>query len=243
MDNFRPEWITEKLSKTGRSIKRKFWPRDTGHIHVTIPEVKSTAAEPFLIRRAVRRQLLVTAMTTMLAGCAQALAPRPIVTPTPTPPFALGRTATLYLDGTVPSALDKAVIQPISGVAGIPDVTTVPSLNPLPDLILTFGELPVGYTGAAIGTSPITTITHLRVPIDSITADQARALLSGTVTDWNAVGTPYSLPVHLIALQGLALPSGVPLACNVQTVATADALAERGACPGRKLGACSSGIG
>jgi poly-gamma-glutamate synthesis protein (capsule biosynthesis protein) len=174
--------------------------------------------------RRARRQLLVTAVTTMLAGCTQALAPRPTVMPTPTPPFALGRTATLYLDGTVPSALGKAVIQPISGVAGIPDVTTVPSLNPLPDLILTFGELPIGYTGAAVGTSPVTTITHLRVPIDSITADQAWALLSGTVTDWNAVGAPYSLPVHLFALQGLALPSGVPLASNVQTVATTDAL-------------------
>jgi len=112
----------------------------------------------------------------------------------------------------------------MSGVAGIPDVTAVPSLNLAPDLILTFGELPPGYTGASIGTSPATAITHLRVPIDGITAGQARALLSGTVTDWRAVGAPYSLPLHLLALQGLALPPGVPLASNAQTVASADAL-------------------
>jgi|GEM_PF-359039 len=223
MDHFRPKRITEKLSNTGRSIKRKLWPCDIEHTHVTAPEAKYTAAESFFIRLA-RREFLVTAVAATLAGCAQALVPRPTATPTPTPPFALGRTGTLYLDGTVPPALGKAVIQSISGVAGIPDVTAVSSLNPLPDLILTFGQLPPGYTGASIGTSPLTAITHLRVPIDSITASQARALLSGAATDWSAVGAPYRLPVHLLALQGLALPSGVPLAGNVQTVATADAL-------------------
>ena len=178
-------------------------------------------AEPFSMRL-TRRAFLVTAATATLAGCTQAIAPQP--TATPTLPFALGRTGTLYLDGTVPPALGRSVIQRISGVAGIPDVTAVPSLNLAPDLILTFGELPPGYTGASIGTSPATAITHLRVPIDGITAGQARALLSGTVTDWRAVGAPYSLPLHLLALQGLALPPGVPLASNAQTVASADAL-------------------
>jgi poly-gamma-glutamate synthesis protein (capsule biosynthesis protein) len=172
--------------------------------------------------RLTRRELLVTAAAATLAGCAQGIAPQPIATPTP--PFALGRTGTLYLDGTVPTALGSTVIQLIGDLAGIPGVTVVPSLNPSPDLILTFGELPPGYTGVSIGTSPVTVITHLRVPIDSITAGQARALLSGTVTDWSAVGAPYNLPVHLLALQGLALPPGVPSAGNAQAVATADAL-------------------
>lgn len=221
MDHFRLKRITEKLSNTGRSIKRKLWPCDTEHTHVTASEAKYTTAEPFFIRLA-RREFLVTAVAATLAGCAQALVPRP--TATPTPPFVLGQTGTLYLDGTVPPALGKAVIQLISGVAGIPGVTAVPSLNPSPDLILTFGQLPPGYTGASIGTSSVTAITHLRVPIDGITASQARALLSGAVTDWSAVGAPYGSPVHLLALQGLALPPSVPLASNVQTVATADAL-------------------
>src|SRR5437868_10772542 len=168
--------------------------------------------------RLTRRKLLVTAAAAMLAGRAQGTAPQP--TATPTPPFALGRTGTLYLDGTVPPALGSAVAQSISNVAGIPNVTAVPSLNPSPDLILTFGELPPGYTGASIGTSPVTAITHLRVPIDNITADQAWALLSGKVTNWHAVGAPYSLPVHLFALQGITLS----FTSAVQTVATTDAL-------------------
>src|SRR5438876_12380991 len=166
---------------------------------------QSSQATPFSIR-ITRRKLLVTAAAAALAGCAQGIAPQP--TATPTPPFALGRTGTLYLDGTVPPALGSAVAQSINNVAGIPNVTAVPSLNPSPDLILTFGELPPGYTGAPIGTSALTVITHLRVPIDNITADQARALLSGTVTYWHAVGALYSLPVHLLALSGLTLPSG-----------------------------------
>ena len=182
---------------------------------------QSSQATPFSMRL-TRRKLLATAAAAMLAGCAQGTAPQP--TATPTPPFALGRAGTIYLDGTVPPALGSAVVQSINNVAGIPNVTAVPSLNPSPDLILTFGELPPGYTGASIGTSPVTAITHLRVPIDSITAGQARALLSGTVTDWGAVGAPYSLPVHLLALQGLVLPTGVPLAGNVQTETTADAI-------------------
>ena len=94
--------------------------------------------------RLTRRKLLVTAAAAMLTGCAQGVAPQPAATPTP--PFALGRAGTIYLDGTVPPALGSAVVQSISNVAGIPNVTAVPSLNPSPDLILTFGELPPGYT-------------------------------------------------------------------------------------------------
>src|SRR5437773_7360234 len=102
---------------------------------------QSSHAAPFSMRL-TRRKLLATAAAATLVSCAQGIAPQPIATPTP--PFALGRTGTLYLDGTVPPALGNAVAQRISNVAGIPDVTTVPSLNPSPDLILTFGELPPG---------------------------------------------------------------------------------------------------
>src|SRR2546421_690878 len=182
---------------------------------------QSFQATPFSMRL-TRRKLLATAAAAMLTGCAQGAAPQPAATPTP--PFALGRAGTIYLDGTVPPALGSPVVQSISNVAGIPNVTAVPSLDPSPDLILTFGELPPGYTGASIGTSPVTAITHVRVPVDSITAGQTRALLSGTITDWSTVGAPYSLPIHLLALQGLVLPNGVPLAGNVQTVTTADAI-------------------
>jgi poly-gamma-glutamate synthesis protein (capsule biosynthesis protein) len=169
-------------------------------------------------KRLSRRELLVTAAGATLASCGQAIAPQR------TAPFALGRTGTLYIDGTVPPALGRAIIQRMDGVSGIPAVTVVPSLKPSPDLILTFGKLPSGYANASIGTSPVTAITHLRVPIDNVTSAQARALLNGTVTDWSTVGSPYSLPVHLFALQGLALPPSVLLAASVHSVQNADAL-------------------
>jgi poly-gamma-glutamate synthesis protein (capsule biosynthesis protein) len=172
--------------------------------------------------RLTRRELLVTVAATTLAGCSQVIAPQP--TATPRPPFALGRTGTLYSDGTVPPALGATIIQRISAEDSLPDMTFAPSLTPPPDLILTFGDLPPGYTGASIGSSPITIITHLRVPVDSVTADQAQGLLSGSVTDWSEIGAPYSLPVHLLALQGLTLPPGVPPASNAQPLASADAL-------------------
>lgn len=180
---------------------------------------------PFSLRL-TRRELLVTAAAT-LTGCSQVIAPQPAhPTSTSRPPFALGRTGTLYSDSTVPPALGNAIKERIKGLEGIPDAMFVPALTPSPDLILTFGELPTGYTGTSIGTSPRTLITHLRVPIDGITADQAQALLSGTVTDWSAVGAPYSLPVRLLALQGIAPPPGVSEAPNVQTVTSAEALLE-----------------
>lgn len=166
-----------------------------------------------------RRELLLTTAVVTLAGCAQ-ISGQPIATPAAT--FILGRSGTLFLDGTIPSALGSTVRAHMSGMVGMPEVIVVPSLNPAPDFILTFGQLPSGYTGAPIGTSPVTAITHLRLPIDGITAQQARALLSGTVTDWQAIGAPESLPVHLLALQGLALPSLVLPGDHIRTFSTAD---------------------
>jgi poly-gamma-glutamate capsule biosynthesis protein CapA/YwtB (metallophosphatase superfamily) len=185
-------------------------------------ETLSRIRADFPSTRLTRRELLVAAAATTLAGCSQDTGPR--ATTTPKTPFALGRTATLYSDGTVPSALSNTVTQLIRDMDGIPDVTFASSLTPAPDLILTFGKLPTGYTSATIGTSPLTVLTHLRVPVDGITTGQAQALLGGTVTDWSALGAPYSLPVHLFALQGLALPPGVPQASNAQTIASAEAL-------------------
>ena len=173
-----------------------------------------------------RRAFLATAATVTLAGCTQTIVPHATPTATPLPPFALGRTGTLFIDGTVPSSLGNAVIQRVHNVAGIPDIKAASSLTSSPDLVLTFGELPPGYTGAAIGSSPLTVITHLRVPVDTISSEQLRKLLSGTISNWNAVGAPYSLPVHLLALKGLTMPSDLPHSDNTQTIAGVDALVQ-----------------
>lgn len=170
-----------------------------------------------------RRELLYAgagvAATAVVAGCA------PVAKQAPTPtPFKLTRAATVYADATVPATVGRAALALLGGHAGLSTAQVVTSLTPAPDLILTYGEPPKGYTAADVGASPLTAITHLRVPIDSITGEQVRGLLSGAVADWRGVGAPRSQPVSLVALDGLPQPKGVSLAANAHRVATIDAL-------------------
>ncbi|HLZ22487.1 MAG TPA: CapA family protein [Ktedonobacterales bacterium] len=172
--------------------------------------------------RISRRELLATAAALTLAGCAPTSA---VHHPTPTStPFALKRPATLYADGTVPPSLRDAAIQYCAGVAGIPGATAAASLDANPDLVLSFGQLPAGYSGAAIGPSPITALTHPRVPVDGVTSAQLSDLISGAIGDWSSAGSPYSLPVHVLALAGLPVPPGLRTATSARTVATLAAL-------------------
>jgi poly-gamma-glutamate capsule biosynthesis protein CapA/YwtB (metallophosphatase superfamily) len=173
--------------------------------------------------RLTRRELLVVAAAAAVAGCApsglQNLAPTPTAAP-----FKLARPATVFADGTVPHAVSNAVARRLSGQAGLSSVTAVAALDPTPDLVLTYGKLPRGYSGAAVGQSPATAITHLRVPVDNVRDDQLRALLSGKVKDWQEVGAPYSLAVRLYALGGLSLPQGVQVSGGAKQVTKADDL-------------------
>jgi Bacterial capsule synthesis protein PGA_cap len=100
----------------------------------------------------------------------------------------------------------------------------VPAAASAPDLVLTFGALPKGHAGADVGASALAGLAHLRVPVDGVMAPQARGLLSGAVTDWQAVGAPSSLPVRPILLDGLPLPKGLTLAASAQRAVTTDAL-------------------
>src|SRR5262249_14703623 len=86
------------------------------------------------------------------------------------------------------------------------------------DLVFTYGEVPSGYTGAAVGTSPLALFTHMRIPVDAVSHDQALQLLAGHATDWKSVGAPASLGVHLFSLPGLSLPSGVQVASAAKQV-------------------------
>ncbi len=180
-----------------------------------------TSAEHVL--RLSRRELLVVAAAAAVAGCApggiQALSP----TPTPTP-FKLTRAATLYVHGTVPSSVGAGAVRRLAGQAGLSTVTAVTKLTPAPDLVLTYGELPKGYTGVAVGHSPAAVVTNLRVPVDNIHAAQLTALLTGKTTDWQSVGAPYSVPVHLYALNGLSLAQGVQVSSGAKQVTKASDL-------------------
>ncbi|WIG61731.1 MAG: Capsule biosynthesis protein capA [Ktedonobacterales bacterium] len=170
--------------------------------------------------RITRRELIVTAGTVAaalaVAGCAPSVAH---VVPTPThTPFALRRTATLFADATVPTALAAATTARIGNAAGLSGVTAASTLASDTDFVLTFGAVPAGYAALPIGASPATALTHMRVPVDNITSDQMHALLSGQVTDWQAVGAPYSLGVHLFALDGVALPASVTAASGIRSI-------------------------
>lgn len=170
--------------------------------------------------RLSRRELLVVAAAAAVAGCAPSGVQVLTAPPTPTP-FKLTRAATLYVHGTVPATVGAAAASRLAGQAGLSTVTAVATLDPAPDLILTYGDMPKGYTGAAVGKSPAAIITNLRVPVDNIHAAQLTSLLTGKTTNWQSVGAPYSLPVRLYALDGLALPKGVQVAGSAKKVASA----------------------
>jgi poly-gamma-glutamate synthesis protein (capsule biosynthesis protein) len=174
-----------------------------------------------------RRELLVAGATATATVALAACAPSAQKTTATITPFSLKRPAILYADGTVPRAVANSVAANLGGHAGIAETHLATSTATTPDLVLTYGALPDGYTGAAIGTSPVTAIAHLRVPIDGVTGDQARELLSGSMTNWQVAGAPYSLPVKVFVLRGLTLPKGVKIPGGATTVVTADDLLQQ----------------
>jgi poly-gamma-glutamate capsule biosynthesis protein CapA/YwtB (metallophosphatase superfamily) len=174
--------------------------------------------------RITRRTLLSVAAAATVAGCAS-----PIVHQKPTPTatrFSLYRAATLATDGTVPPTLAQSAQQRLTSTAGLSEVAFAKQ-GDAADLMLTYGALPSGYVAASVGASAATLLTHLRVPLDNITASQAKALLAGAVTNWSAVGAPASLPARPFKLAGLPTPTGVSLpasatsAPNVASLLTA----------------------
>jgi poly-gamma-glutamate synthesis protein (capsule biosynthesis protein) len=171
--------------------------------------------------RLTRRELLATAAVVSAVGIV-ACAPFPSLDTKPTPTlFSLNRPVRVAADATVPAILAQTAIQRLAGVAGIPSAEPAAQT---PDLLLTYGAAPQGYTAVDLGASPFTLYSHMRAPVDSVTADQARKLLAGQVSDWNQVGAPYSLPVTLYAAHGLNAPTGVTLAESAKAVASVDDL-------------------
>src|SRR5262249_31729712 len=64
-----------------------------------------------------------------------------------------------------------------------------------------------------------TILTHLRVPVDGVTASQARGLMGGQIGDWREVGSPYSLGAHVFTLVGLPTPASVASASWARPIA------------------------
>ncbi len=195
---------------------------------------------PILTRRELLAAGAAATATVALVACAPGVAQKTAATVTP---FTLKRPAVLYADGTVPRAVANSVAANLGGHAGIAETHLATSTATPPDLMLTYGALPQGYKGAAIGASPATAFAHMRVPIDGVNGDQARGLLSGSMTNWQAAGAPYSLPVKVFALKGLTPPKGVTIPGGATTVATADDLLQQVKHASRQHRARSSRVG
>lgn len=162
-----------------------------------------------------RREFVVTAAAAaVVAGCAPFSAKgNPSATSVATAgSFSLNEPAALSGDATIPAGLTQAVAARLGGHGGVSIVYTLDSPVPPPDLMLSFGAAPKGYTTSAIvAQSAWAMASHLRVPIESLTHAQAQKLLSGGITNWATVGAPTSLPVHVFWLAGLPTPAGVKL--------------------------------
>ena len=191
-----------------------------------VPSATSTeAADARLTRREFigAAAVTATAAAVALAGCAPPAAAVHLPAAAPTP-YIFSKPVTFYADSSVPAALAERAATLLQAAPGVrAGVTRAHALTSAPDLLLTFGAPPSGYTGVAVGSSPAALFAHMRVPVDEVTADQARALHSGVLGDWHGAGAPYGLATHPLALSGLAYPSGWAPA-SAKTVATADAL-------------------
>lgn len=163
--------------------------------------------------RLTRREFIAAATATVVvAGCA---------------PFSGGSTSTsarakafsattpvvIGADATISASLLESVASALSGHGGISVAYAIASPIPPPDLFITFGAAPKGYkTGATIASSAWALVSHPRVPVESVTRTQAQALLSGKISDWKAVGAPYSVPVKRFTFSDLPTPEGVSIA-------------------------------
>jgi poly-gamma-glutamate synthesis protein (capsule biosynthesis protein) len=214
-----------------KGVRQRRESSDTGETSDTGDTTRRRASKkqgqlggPTLTRRELLAAGAAATATVALAACAPVGAQKSAATATP---FSLKRPAVLHADGTVPKAVANSVAANLGGHAGIAETHLATSTATPPDLILTYGTLPQGFKGAAIGASPATAMTHMRVPIDGVSGEQARGLLSGSMANWQAAGAPYSLPVRVFALKGLTPPKGVTISARATTVATADDLLQQ----------------
>jgi poly-gamma-glutamate capsule biosynthesis protein CapA/YwtB (metallophosphatase superfamily) len=162
--------------------------------------------------RLTRREFIAAATATVVAaGCAPLSAAPPTARATATP-FTANRPLTVGGDATIPTNLLDRLTAALSGHGGVSVAQPATATIAAPDLFLSFGETPTGYThGATVATSDWALITHPRVPVEKVTHAEAMGVLSGAITDWRAVGAPYSVPVKRLALAGFPTFPGVSL--------------------------------
>jgi poly-gamma-glutamate synthesis protein (capsule biosynthesis protein) len=162
-----------------------------------------------------RREFIAGATAAVVvAGCAPFSGSSTSTRRSPTAtPFTTAQPLVVGGDATVPPSLLNSLASAFSGHGGVKLAYTIASSSPPPALFVTFGSAPKGYTGSAsVAASAWALAAHPRVPVESVTRAQALSLLSGAITDWSAVGAPYSIPVKRFKLGILPAPAGVSLA-------------------------------
>jgi poly-gamma-glutamate capsule biosynthesis protein CapA/YwtB (metallophosphatase superfamily) len=176
------------------------------------------------IRLSRREFITVATATVVVAGCAP-FSGSATSTAQRAKTFSVTTPVVIGGDTTVPASLLESVASAVSGHGGVSVAYMLASPIPPPDLFISFGATPPkGYKrGAIVGQSDWALVSHLRVPVESVTRAQAQALLNGGVGDWREVGAPYSVPVKRFALAGLPTPAGVSLA-GATSFPTLDAL-------------------
>lgn len=176
-------------------------------------------------KRLTRREFIAgAAAATLVAGCAPFSGGATSVKRGVATPFTTSTPLVTGGDATIPTSLLDSLAGAFSGHGGVSLAYTIPSIEPPPELFVTFGHAPDGYTkGVVIASSAWALATNPRVPVESVTLAQASGLLSGAITDWSSVGAPYSIPVARFHLSALPAPSGVSLA-GATSVGTYDAL-------------------
>ncbi len=127
--------------------------------------------------------------------------------PSPVPVTSLGGRAGVWIQPGLPPAFqsiaDRMIVrfQESQEAAGL-------RIVPWPDrqtAVLRLTTRPAASAKAVqLGSEPLALVTSPRLPVQSLTMDQAHAVLSGKVTDWSEVGSP--TPVKLEMVQGLDGP-------------------------------------
>lgn len=207
---------------TRRQAAPKVEPSTPG---ATSPDVEPAAAPRLRPEWTLtRREFVLTATAAVtVAGCAPFAANTS--TPPPTTAFHLDRPVSLVADVTVPADLAAAVALRLGGRGGIPSAYATTSALPAPDFVLTFGAAPKGYgKSAVVGQSAFALAAHPRLPIEEVSATQARDLLAGRLANWQAAGAPYSVPVKVLSLAGLSAPHGVSPQASASVYPTLAAL-------------------
>ncbi len=126
--------------------------------------------------------------------------PTPLPAPTPEPtPTSTPLTVRVWIEPGMPKALAGAARQVLSTIeqhGREHDSVVLTTMDAdSADLRLTT-QPDDGTPSIAVARTPLVLVTSPRVPLLSVTGDQAKAIMAGTVSNWSEVGSPQSIALR-----------------------------------------------